>query len=126
MKVELKYDDSENLMTITFHGRCSFKDNADMFDRMGEFPVRAGLKMLTDIRDANLDEDNYNSISQVEIACDVFMEKCLPVRKALIVKSNLEFGFARMYEMLAERDGLDVAIFKTEEEAIKWLKEDVG
>ena len=121
MNTELHYDKSTNLMSQTLHGLCSINNLAEVFDEMEKYGVSPGLKILSDITDADLKDANYNSVSFLEEKLDKFLDKYLPIRKAIIVKSDLEFGIARMYEMLAEKDGLDVMVLRDKAEAMKWL-----
>ena len=122
MNTELHYENSTNLMHQKLHGLCSIKNLAEVFDEMGKYELKPGLKILTDITDADLKDANYNSVSYLENKLDVFLAKYLPIRKAIIVESKLEFGIARMYEMLAEKDGFDVMVFRDKTEAMKWLQ----
>ena len=121
MKVELEYNNDLNLMQQTLHGACNINELADLFDEMEEFQPRNGLKILADITDANLDEANYDSVSILEQRLDTFLDKYMAINKAIIAESNLEFGIARMYEMLAEKAGFNVEVFRSAPEAIQWL-----
>ena len=121
MKVELEYNNDLNLMHQTLHGACNINELANLFDKMEEFHPRSGLKILADITDANLEEANYDSVSTLEQRLDTFLDKYMPINKAIIVESKLEFGIARMYEMLAEKVGFDVEVFRSAPEAMKWL-----
>ena len=121
MNTELHYDSSMNLMTQTLHGLCSIHNLAEVFDVMEKYGLKPGLKILADITDADLIDTNYDSVLFLENRLDEFLDKYLPIRKAIIVESELEFGIARMYEMLAEKDGFDVQVFRDKSEAMNWL-----
>ena len=123
MTTQLDYDAEDNLMLQSLHGLCSISNLAEVFDKMDEFPVRPGLKILTDICDADLKEANYDSVSFLEKKLDEFLDKYLPVKKAIVAESDLEFGIARMYGLMSEKDGFEVNVFRKKSEALEWLKE---
>ena len=121
MKVDLRLDENNNLIYQTIHGSCSLESLEKVFDEMERLNIKPGLKIFSDITDANLSAANYNSISLLERRLDGFIDCYLPVRKAIYVETLLEFGIARMYQMLAEKDGFDVHVFKEKELAFEWL-----
>lgn len=123
MKVDIEYDKNLNIMHQKLYGSCAIKDLANIFADMTNLNPKPGLKIFLDITNANLKEASYNSISKLENELDGFIDRYLPVKKAIFVDSLLGFGIARMYEMLAEKDGFDVHVFKDREKALQWLSE---
>ena len=121
MDTDLNYDKDSNIIYQKLHGSCSILKLAHLFDEMKQFQITPGLKIFTDITDADLKDANYNSISTLEKKLDEFLDKYLPIRKAIFVDSNLEFGIARMYEMLSEKEGFDVRVFRSKTKALEWL-----
>ena len=122
MKTELQYDKTNNLMHQKLHGHCSMQNLAEVFDEMKQLEPTPGLKIITDITDANLKDTDYKSLYFLEKKLDEFLDTYLPIRKAIIVESDLEFGIARTYEMLAEKEGFDVRVFRDRSEALEWLQ----
>lgn len=47
-----------------------------------------------------------------------------PTRSALVAARDAEYGFARMYEMLYDRPGLTIRVFRAADEAMAWLAPD--
>jgi hypothetical protein len=83
------------------------------------------LLALCDLSDADL-----SSLSTEELARIVqFTERRAEVRRrgktAITAPGNLEYGMARMYEILADAHAHPVTIraFRTREQALKWLRE---
>ncbi|WP_161947661.1 hypothetical protein [Malonomonas rubra] len=109
-------------MRQILHGACSIPDLASIFKEMRKFNIKPDLRIYTDITDADLKGANYNSVSLLEKHLDEFIDHYLPVRKAIVVESLLEFGIARMYQTLAEKDGFEVQVFKCSDEAYRWLE----
>ena len=59
--------------------------------------------------------------SRPSSAADLFVNAYLPVKQAIMVNSRLNFGIARMYETLAEKDGHEVHVFDDQDKAEAWL-----
>jgi hypothetical protein len=83
------------------------------------------LLALCDLSDADL-----SSLSTEELVRIVqFTERRAEVRRggktAITAPGDLEYGMARMYEILADAAAHPVAIraFRTQEEALQWLRE---
>ena len=93
---------------------------AEVFDEMEKHELRPGLKILTDITDANLKDTHFNTVSLLKSKLEKFLDLYLPVRKTIVAESNLELGTARMYEILAKKS-FDVNIFRDKSEAMEWL-----
>lgn len=46
----------------------------------------------------------------------------LSLRCAMLVSSDLQYGVSRMLSVYAEDEGMDVAIFRSEEQAMAWCQ----
>ena len=44
-----------------------------------------------------------------------------PIRSALVASKPVQFGFARMFQMLNDNPRIQIRIFGTAEEAVQWL-----
>jgi hypothetical protein len=40
---------------------------------------------------------------------------------AIVVKRELDFGLARMFQVFSDRDGIDYQVFRSFDEALSWL-----
>lgn len=47
----------------------------------------------------------------------------VPSRAAIVAPDDLTYGLARMHEAFREQEGLENKVFRTEQEAMAWLKE---
>ena len=47
-----------------------------------------------------------------------------PARAAIVVPNDLSFGLARMHEVFSESVGRETHVFRREQEAIVWLKDE--
>jgi len=77
-----------------------------------------GLSFLTDLRMAKITMNYEEMERHVSKLPDLGIR-----RQAFIVKSDLGFGMARMFEMLSENSGLydESRVFKNLEEGLGWL-----
>lgn len=65
-------------------------------------------------------------LSRVEIEClgNFVQSLKLPTGKtAIVAPCDLTYGLARMYEMHRKFKGIQYAVFRSEQEALKWLKD---
>lgn len=49
----------------------------------------------------------------------------VPSKVAVVVPDDLSFGLARMHDVFREQEGVETKVFKTEQEAIGWLKKEM-
>ena len=47
-----------------------------------------------------------------------------PFKEAYVGSNDLSFGLLKMYQVYRDQDGEQTNVFRTEEEAINWFKED--
>jgi hypothetical protein len=121
--VTLEVDPGSKITTATGRGRVTA---SDLLAALHAFYDNAPtLLALCDISDADL-----SSISTEELKGIVqFTERHAEVRRggktAIAASRTLEYGMARMYEILAEAYAHPVTIraFRTREEGLQWLRE---
>lgn len=75
----------------------------------------------------------YRQIYDFSEVTDVFMSRAQlqslaynspfspAARRAIVVKSDMAFGMARMYSLMSDRDPEHFRIFRDRESALKWL-----
>ncbi len=90
--------------------------------------ISAGLKESTSIRDCCLHMDIRRSeavFSSDELRSFAKFLASLPIpiakRAAWVVSADLRFGLARMLSAFAEKEGLELRVFRDTVEARKWL-----
>ncbi len=63
-----------------------------------------------------------NASAQDWVQYKAWRDTLPPIRRsAVVAPTNFEYGLARMYELAAERSEGVVGVFRTREEAIRWL-----
>jgi hypothetical protein len=121
--ISLEFDPVAKITTAIGRGRVKA---SDLLAALHAFYDNAPtLLALCDISDADL-----SSLSTEELVRIVqFTERRAEVRRggktAIAASGNLEYGMARMYEILADAHAHPVTIraFRTPEEALRWLRE---
>jgi hypothetical protein len=122
--VTLELDPGSNITTATGRGRVTA---VDLLAALRAFYDNAPtLLVLCDISDADL-----SSISTEELKGIVqFTERRAEVRRggktAIAASTTLEYGMARMYEILADAYAhpVTIRVFRTREEGLQWLREE--
>ena len=121
MDTQIDYSPEENLIRQSLQGACSIANLSRVMESMQKYPISPGLRILTDITNADLEDTDYSSLYQLESRLDILLDKYMPIYKAIVVNSDLEFGIARMYQMLAEKEGFEVRVFRDTTKAEAWL-----
>jgi hypothetical protein len=122
--VSLELDPVSKITTATGRGRVIA---SDLLAALHAFYDNAPTMLaLCDISDADLSSLPSDELSRIV----QFTERRAEVRRggktAIAASRNLEYGMARMYEILAEAYAHPVTIraFRTREEALQWLREE--
>lgn len=93
-------------------------------DELSDFVVLEKSRSRFD-RFANLSEADFSQIKFEDIQKVYLLRKAkytgLPVKSVFYVKSDLQFGIARMYQTLMTETPIGVEIFKTPIECAKYL-----
>jgi len=124
MSVEYTYDEEHNIIYTRFFGLVIDKDLKDQAETVAADPrIKPGARELVDLADVEEVQGSSNSL-ETNIRIDrAHSEKLAGMRTAIVAVTDLMFGFARMYQTLAELQGspLTVEVFRTAGEAREWL-----
>jgi hypothetical protein len=124
MSVDYTYDEKNNVLYTRFFGAVVDKDLKDQAEAVAaDRRIKPGARELVDLSGI---EDIQGSPKSLELNIQIDKaneEKLAGMRTALVATTDLVFGFARMYQTLAEvRDSpLTVEVFRTTEKAREWL-----
>jgi hypothetical protein len=88
---------------------------------------RRGMPYLFDHSDLDSGPLTVNDVRGIADACLDFREEFGSSRLALLLRRDLEFGLARMWGVFMEgRWDATVGIFRSRDDAVKWLRETGG
>jgi hypothetical protein len=77
------------------------------------------LTDLAQVADFDLDFSRMHDFASLRRAAPLRNK----VRSALVAPSQLQFGFARMFQTLNDNPLIEIAVFREETEALAWLRE---
>jgi hypothetical protein len=124
MSVEYTYDEEHNILYTRFFGLVIDKDLKDQAETVAADPrIKPGVRELVDLAGVEEIQGSSSSLeTNIRIDC-AHREKLAGMRTAIVASIDLMYGFARMYQTLAELQGspLTVEVFRTVGEAREWL-----
>jgi hypothetical protein len=121
MPITFTVSAEENLIRTVAEGRIELDDILQYVKAQMNHPeIRPGMHELVDMRTATLDLD-YHKMQRLVGSIEPFNEKVGQGRCALVSDKDVSFGFARMYEMMAEQTGVETKAFREIESALEWL-----
>ena len=120
MPISIDYDRKENVIYSKAEGEIKLDDIFSYFSAVANLGLEKGYRVLADYSDAILElssEDIYEMAGRRTMLPDT-NEK---ISIAVFCKEDYVFGLGRMYEALIDKDKYNVMVFRSQEEAKKWL-----
>jgi hypothetical protein len=122
MPIRMIIDRAAGLIRTTATGHVSGDDLVIYYSRLRAHPdFRSNLNEifdLSDVTDAAVDAEDVRRLSGVT---EEFTRHGVTVRVAIVAPRDLEFGLARMYEMLQSQSLNDVRVFRDRADAEGWI-----
>jgi hypothetical protein len=124
MRIEI--DKARRLARITLHGQIHADDVIGSFRELLDHPdLTADTNSLWDLSDGSLAQVSRQDVHDVESYMRGFRDVRNGIKAACVCPQDLNYGFARMYEMLCERVGsVRFRVFRSVAEAEAWLASD--
>jgi len=121
MPITFTVSAEDNLIRTVAVGKIRFDDIVSYVkEQMSHPDIRPGMHELVDMREATLDL-SYDKMRQLVESIEPFNEQVGEARCALVSNRDISFGFARMYEMMAEQTGVETRAFREIDPALEWL-----
>jgi hypothetical protein len=121
MPITFTVSAAENLIRTVAEGEIGLEDIVSYVQAQMEHPeIRPGMHELVDMRRARLNL-SYEKMQKLVGSIEPFNEKLGEARCALVTDEDISFGFARMYEMMAEQTGVETRAFREMKPALEWL-----
>jgi hypothetical protein len=124
MSVEYTYDEEQNVLYTRFFGVITAGDLKRQAENVCADPrICQGVRELVDLSDIE-EIDGSESALEQNIRIDrEHSEKLAGLRTAIVAPTDLLYGFARVYQSLAEVQDAPatIEVFRTEKEAREWL-----
>jgi hypothetical protein len=117
--------EKEQVILATLYGQASKEGLSNFVADMLKPPyVGTKLPVLSDLRGLDARELHGEDIRSIVELVGNHREQLAPVRHAFVVGDATTYGFARMYELMAEGpDPQDFNVFYDYHEARAWLEE---
>ncbi len=122
--MNIEYNRPLNCMQIHLEGTLSTQDILDTFDEMVKHPdFVEGSDALWDLCDASHPDLTVTDLYNIGSHVQKHAEKRGAGKTAWIVLNQVDFGIARMFEMLTDQDiSIKFRVFDSVEEAKDWIK----
>jgi len=119
MPCRYRIDRDQRLVEVVIDGVISDEDIVELAERMRADPaLRPDDRHLVDARRASGLEVSNETVRLLAHTEPLFVPG---VRRAIVVATSLEFGLARMFQMLGEDRSGQVGVFRDMDEALAWL-----
>lgn len=122
MSIEIDLESLEGIAVGTATGLLSLADAQSAAVKMWQVIRGPRYLMLWDLRQAQLDFEVSDVRDLAAFATD--RARSGEIRSAYVVAGDLEFGFARMFEVFRESEGVKSCVFRDWQSAIDWLRQD--
>lgn len=122
MPIQYRIDPAYGIAWIEIVGSARFSDVATLYGRMKRDPAyRAGMSLVIDERRrvGAAETEDVRGIAKAVSGGKLDFEG---VRCAVLVAGDAQYGMSRMFAALSEKSGMEVSVFRDEEEAVSWLQ----
>jgi hypothetical protein len=119
----IEYVEAQNYIKITGEGVFSIEDHSRVFqDILANEHWEPGIPILFDNRNLDFGVTNVSIIKRASDNYSRVSNRLGNGKTAMLMKSLIDFGRGRQFEMLSEEKcQMNMCIFLEEEKAISWL-----
>ncbi len=123
MSVQTTIDTTTGIITHTVVGDLMVEDIWEAFAVRTNHPdFKPGMSVLWDLREGNASSLTFDDIRRIAGQNKARLRKSgVPYRVAFLAPRDIEFGLSRMYEMFSDASLVENRVFRTLEEARRWL-----
>ena len=121
MPFSLHFDPESDLVIATCSGSLGLSDAREGAAAVWENPEWSGKPVVWDFRLAQLDV----RVPEVREIARFILERqpaIPPPRVAFVTARDVDFGLARMFQVLREHPSTQVQVFRDYEEAVSWAR----
>jgi hypothetical protein len=123
MQWEIGFSQDHPLMTIRAWGPAALQGFVDYLTQALADPRwKPQIQVLLDFRELDLATVSSDDMRRLVSFQRPLKESLSPGKLALVVGRPVDFGMARMWEVLSSEIGLTQGVFYSLEEAFDWLK----
>jgi hypothetical protein len=120
MPISIHYDSEQNVLFSKGTGVISLKDIMGYYSKIERLDLKPGYSVLADYTEASPDLIYDDVVKMVKRRLSISLKSGM-LKVAIIAKSDVAFGMARMYQAMIEQEHLEVNVFRNRGEALQWL-----
>ena len=122
MPIRMIIDKTSGLIRTTATGRVTGEELVAYYHRLRSHPdFRSNLNEIFDLTEVTAADVVAADVRRLSGVTEEFTRRGVTVKVAIIAPRDLEFGLARMYEMLQNQSKNDVRVFRDRADAEGWI-----
>ena len=114
------YDEKENVLYETGTGEVVFEDFLNFRKEARQVNLKQNFRLLSNYMDANI-KFTIGEMQQYAAMSEHLGQKYGKIKNAICVAYDLNYGLARIYTAISEAVDFEIEIFRSLEDAKKWL-----
>jgi hypothetical protein len=120
MGAKFELNAEQGILRVVIAGKPTAEELIQNLKKIQSEPGYSHDLRLWDFRNSNF---NLTKEELEQVAAQASSADSRPGKVAMLVKGDLAFGLARMYEMYRNSELTEVEVFRDESEALAWLGE---
>ena len=126
MPVNTVIDKKAGVMIRTVTGELTFEDIKSSYEASLIRPdFQMNMNVIWGLRDADASKIYKEDVIKIARYFETYIKNGDEYKAALVVSSDLEYGLSRMYQVAVADLPAEIGIFRSLEEAKKWVGESV-
>lgn len=121
MRIPIHYDAERNVLYSKATEVITLEDIMGYYSKIERMNLNPGYSILADYTEAVCDI-SYEEITAMVERRRKFYRAQRPAKIAIIVRSDIMFGMARVYGGLIEPENIEVNVFRHRGDALMWLE----
>ena len=121
MPISIHYDPEQNILYTDATGAISIDDIMSYYSEIEHMNLNPQYSVLADYSEASI-ELSYDDVKRMTSRRRKVSQGSDSVKIAVVAKSDVVFGVARMYEAMINDERFKVNAFRDREKAVQWLE----
>jgi hypothetical protein len=123
MPVTCEIDSEAGLVRTTFRGQVDIEEVVRALEDVLHRPdFRPGLNGIVDLREGDIDTQ-ARDVKRLATMMERYRAQIGKSRTAIVVARDVTYGMARMYQAYAESTSIETMVFRSLDDAHRWLAE---
>ncbi len=125
--ISFHINSDERVFVSTWRGNISNEDLLECYRTLfDDKEYEPGYHEIADVTNGDLAAVTGNGLRALAgMISQKLGPNCPPFKTAIIAPRDLDYGMSRMYEVFSSESPENVRVFRSKEEAMSWIKEDL-